>query len=76
MLCVSGPQKDKCFIEEYVPTSIDFKNDIFGNFKFIQNDEEAEELARFASDHKLTDISSRANEMVECGLGKIVFRGK
>lgn len=73
MLCISGAHKGKCYIEEYVPTTVDYKNDIFGNFKFIENDEEAEELARFCERHKLTDLQERTGEMVESGLAKVVF---
>lgn len=74
LLCISGAHKNKCYIEEYVPTTISFSDDIFGNFKFIQNDEEAEELTRFAEHHKLTDMKERYGEMVETGLGKVVFK--
>lgn len=73
LLCISGAHKGKCYIEEYVPTTVSFSDDIFGNFKFIQDDEEAEELTRFCELHKLSDISERAGEMVETGLGKVVF---
>jgi len=73
MLCISGAHKGKCYIEEYVPTTVSFSDDIFGNFKFIQDDEEAEELARFCEQHKLTDFSERTGEMVESGFGKLVL---
>lgn len=76
MLCISGVHRGKCYIEEYVSTTIDFKGDIFGNFKFVQDDELAEELTRFAEDKKLTDMGARAGEMVETGLGRIVFGNK
>jgi hypothetical protein len=74
LLCVAGPHKGKCYIEEYVATNIDFKNDIWGNFRFVADDEEAEELTRFAERHKLTDIAARSNELVERGMGQIIFR--
>lgn len=73
MVCISGAHKGKCYIEEYVPTTVSFSDDIFGNFKFIQNDEEAKELADFCERYKLNDIGERSGEMVETGLGKIVF---
>jgi hypothetical protein len=73
LLCVSGAHQGKCYIEEYVPTTVSFSDDIFGNFKFIQDDEEAEELTRFAEQHKLTDIRERAGELVETDMGRIVF---
>jgi hypothetical protein len=80
MLCVADPPgstgfKGKCYIEEYVPTTVSFSEDIFGNLKFVEDDREAEDLVRFSEMHKLTDVAERANEMVECGLGKIVYGG-
>jgi hypothetical protein len=73
MLCISGGCKGKCYIEEYVPTTVSWSDDIFGNLKFIIDDREAEDLARFAEQHKLTDISARANEIMETGKGRIFF---
>ena len=73
LLCISGAHKGKCYIEEYVPTTVSFSDDIFGNFKFIQDDEEAEELTRFCEQHKLSDMKVRSSEMIETGLGKVVF---
>jgi len=77
MLCVSCPciptcfrdcpRKNKCYIEEYVATSVDFGKDVFGHFKMIEDDEFAEELARFAEKHKLTDMVSRMSELQELG---------
>jgi hypothetical protein len=75
MICIAGLHSGKCYIEEYVPTTVSFSEDIYGHFKFIQDDEEAEELARFCQEHKLSDIAERSSEMVESGLGHIVFGG-
>jgi len=73
MIAVSGPCKGKCYIEEYCVTMIDYSKDVFGHFKFIEDDDLAEELARFAERHKLTDIAARSSEMCETGLGRVVF---
>lgn len=74
MLCIAGEHKNKAYIEEYVINSIDYSKDVYGHYKFIEDDELAEELARFCEEKKLSDISVRASEMIECGLGKIIFR--
>lgn len=64
--CLRCPTVQQCYIEEY-----DWRNDAFLQ---VDDNNEIEDLVRFAEQHKLTDISERANEMCECGLGKIVFR--
>jgi hypothetical protein len=64
--CVNCPTVHQCFIEEY-----DWKNDAFLQ---VEDDSEMEDLVRFAESKKLTDIAERSGEMVECGMGKIVFR--
>lgn len=56
-----------CYIEE---------RNIFGGFDFIKEDDLALELARFAESNNLTDITTRANEIVEIGLGYLIFRDK
>jgi len=73
MLCIAGEHKGKCYIEEYVSTMTLYSEDIYGNFKFIEEDKLAEDLTRFSELHKLTDIAERASEMSECGLGHVVF---
>ena len=66
--CLKGrcPTEQQCFIEEY-----DWKNDAFLQ---IEDDNEIEDLARFAELHKLTDMKERTGEMVETGLARVVFR--
>lgn len=64
MLCISGMHKGKCYIEELVPTMISGKEDIYGNFKFIQDDTLAHDLARFADEKGLTDVRGRMDEIL------------
>jgi hypothetical protein len=68
IMCLKGrcPMESQCFIEEY-----DWKNDAFIQ---VDDDNEIEDLTRFSEQHKLTDVSERAAEMVELGLGNIIFR--
>ena len=75
MLCISGAHEGECYIEEYVPTTVFFSEDIYGHFKFIEDDEEAEELVRFCREHKLIDLEERTGEIMESGFGQMVFRG-
>jgi hypothetical protein len=67
MLCVQGEHKGKCYIEELVPNTSSFKDDIFGNFKFIEDDDLALELAQFAQEHKLIDVAEKAAELADQG---------
>jgi len=53
----------KAYIEEVVLTSQSFSEDITAHCKFIEDDNLAEDLARFAEEHKLTDMKERANEL-------------
>lgn len=62
MHCVRGPHKGKTFIEEVVLTSVDFKADVFANCRFIDSDELAEELARFATEKGLLDVEKRLHQ--------------
>ena len=66
--CAEGkcPYDGRCYIEEFR-----WEN---SSFHQVNNDEEITELTRFAELHKLTDIINRANEMIEVGLGHLVFR--
>lgn len=75
MLCISGPEQGRCYIEEYVPTTVSFSEDIYGHFKFIKDDEEAGELAAFCHEHKLTDLEERTGEIFESQLRNIVIKG-
>jgi len=49
-------------------TTNDLAKEIVSNLKYIENEEEATELTRFAELHKLTDITERANELGDRGL--------
>lgn len=51
------------YIEEVVLNSIDFKNDVWANFKFIDDDNLAHELATFCQDRKIIDMK-RIQEVV------------
>lgn len=62
MHCVRGPHKGNTYIEEVVLNTVDFKNDVYANCKFIDDDELAGELAEFATDKGLLDIKERLNE--------------
>lgn len=46
----------KMYIEEVVLETKDFSNDVWANMKFIQDDELAFDLAKFAEDKKLIDM--------------------
>ncbi len=60
--CMRGPHKDKTYIEEVVLTTVDFKDDVFANCKFVADDELANELAEFATDKGLLDIEKRLHQ--------------
>lgn len=63
MVCIEGPYKHKCYIEEAVLTTVDFKKDVFANLKFIDDDNLAADLAAFVDEKKLTDMKERFNEL-------------
>ena len=65
MFCLEGDHKGKCYIEELVPNMVNFSDDVYGNFKYIEEDELAEDLARFAQEQKLTDMKVRINEAID-----------
>lgn len=67
MLCIKGSKKGNCYIEEVVYTSQDYSQDITGNFKYIKDDNLAFDLAKFAEQHKLTDVSERLMELSDQG---------
>jgi len=68
MLCVRGPHSGKCYIEELVPNMVNFSEDVYGNLKFIQDDDLANELAQFAHHKGLTNLKERVGQMIETGL--------
>jgi hypothetical protein len=53
------------YIEEIVLESTDFSNDVWANMKFIDDDELAFDLAKFADDLKLIDMKRIQNYLVE-----------
>lgn len=65
MLCIKGPKKDKCYIEELVLTTHSFTEDITGNFKYIDDDQLALDLSKFAFEKGLTDVAARVMEANE-----------
>jgi hypothetical protein len=67
MACIRGPRSGQVFIEEVVLNTVDFSNDVFANCKFIEDDNLAFDLAKFAEDKKLTDVKTRINELGDTG---------
>lgn len=67
MTCVMGPHKGKTYIEEVVLNGTSIKDDVWANLKFIQDDNLAFDLAKYAEDTKLTDMKTRLNELGDRG---------
>jgi len=67
MTCIYGPHYGKTYIEEVVLTSVNFSEDVYANCKFIEDDNLAEDLAKFAEEKQLTSIGNRANELIDTG---------
>ncbi len=67
MVCISGPHAGKCYIEEVVLSTIDFASDVFASCKFIDDDNLAFDLAKFADMQGLTDMKKRTNEIIDQG---------
>ncbi len=63
MVCLRGPKKHQCYIEEVVLTSVDFQKDVWANLKFIDDDNLAADLAAFCEEKKITDMKERFNEL-------------
>lgn len=63
MTCINGPHQGKTYIEELVLTNVDFTKDVFANCKFIEDDNLAFDLAKFAEEKGLTDIKNRSHEI-------------
>ena len=64
MTCIGGPHQGKTYIEEIVLNTVDFSKDVFANCKFIEDDNLAFDLAKFAEDKGLTDIKNRVDEVM------------
>lgn len=55
----------KMYIEEVVLESTDFEKDVWANMKFIEDDNLAFDLAKFAEDEKITDMKKIQNYLYE-----------
>jgi hypothetical protein len=53
------------YIEEVVLETTDFQGDVWANMKFIDDDELAHDLAKYAEDLKLTDMKRIQNYLHE-----------
>jgi hypothetical protein len=67
MACIAGPENGKCYIEEVVLQTQDFSKDVWANCKFIEDDNLAFDLAKYAEDQGLTDLKKRYNELGDTG---------
>lgn len=67
MACVTGPKRGNVYIEEVVLNTVDFQKDVFANLKFIEDDNLAHDLAKFAEEKKLTDMKEVSNRLGEQG---------
>lgn len=65
MLCIMGSKANNLYIEELVPTTNSSVEDIYGNFKFIDDDDLATELAMFLAMHNITSIDKIASILAE-----------
>jgi len=68
--CIKGTHKGKCYIEEAVLTTLDYKDDVTASLKYVQDDNLAFDLAKFCEQEKLTDVPTRVNELLDQGKGK------
>jgi hypothetical protein len=67
MTCIQGPQKGNTYIEEVVLTNVDYTKDVFANCAFIEDDNLAFDLAKFAEETGLTDMKKRTEELGDTG---------
>jgi len=67
MACVHGPQKGKTYIEEVVLNTVDWTSDVFANLKFIDDDNLAFDLAKYAEENGLTDMKKVAERLFSTG---------
>lgn len=64
--CIApGKFYGKTYIEEVVLTSQSFSEDVTAHCKFIEDDNLAFDLAKYAEEQGLTDMKKRANELLE-----------
>lgn len=76
MLCWQGSCKGKVYIEEIVLNTVDFTNDVTANCKFIEDDNLANDLARYAEEQKLTDMERVIGTLSETGKADIWTPGR
>lgn len=62
----------KFYIEEVVLESKDFQKDVWANFKFIDDDSLAIDLAKFCEDKKLLDMKRIQEVLID--QGKTLFQ--
>lgn len=67
MACVSGPKRGNVYIEEAVLNTVDFSEDVFANLKFVEDDNLAFDLAKFAEEKGLTDMKELGNRLADQG---------
>ena len=68
MMCIApGEHQGKTYIEEVVLNTVDWTSDVFANLKFVEDDNLAEDLAKFAMDKKLLDTERVLGQLHETG---------
>ena len=67
MICRGPLCEGKVYIEEVVLTSVDYQKDVFANLKFIDEDNLAFDLAKFADSKGLLDMEKRLGQDIEMG---------
>jgi hypothetical protein len=71
--CIAGTAQGNTYIEEMVLNTVSFSDDVYANCKFIQDDNLAFDLAKFAEDKGITDMKNRTGEMLEA-LGRLQWQ--
>ena len=71
MVCIKNPPLlngnnyvGKCYIEEVVLESKDFSKDVYANCKFIEDNNLANDLARFAEEKGLLNVPEHLNRIL------------
>lgn len=67
MACLYGESRGKCYIEEVVLNTVDWSKDVFANCKFIDDDNLAFDLAKYAEEEGVTDMQARFEELRQQG---------
>ena len=68
MVGIKGEIKGKAYIEEAVLTTVSYCEDVFANLKFIDDDNLANDLAKWVMEKGLLDMRERGQEAFEQGL--------